>query len=110
MADTFDLRTRFGRMQAVGRAVLCAECTLPARARALVMAIAFVAHERADSTVSTLARMTSTSRRCAQKHLRALTEACGEDPRPFIRDVVDGRRSVNDWRQSLGRHGGLRNA
>lgn len=97
-------------MQAVGQAVLCGECTLPAHARSIVLAIAYRAHERLDCSIPVLAEMASISERSARKNLATIAAACGEDPVGFIRDVVDRRRPVEEWQRALELHGGRRSA
>ncbi len=105
-----DLRTRFGRCFAVGDAVTCRECRLTARARYVLLTIAYLALERVPITLAALCEATQFQARTARKYLAVLESACGEDVIQFVTDVVDGRRAAAEWVRALELHGGRHGA
>lgn len=104
------LRAREERLVALAHSVFCVECLLPAVARGLVMYTASFSFDRLESSVPALARACSLSERTTRKYLRILEERCGEDPVPFLRDVINGERTLAEWREALEAHGGRRRA
>lgn len=100
-----DQRTREGRVLCIQDSVGIG-CMLPSTARHLVLIIAVAVHESYPITLENLCRWSSCSGRTVKKYLGILAAACGDDPVPFIRDVVNRQRSVSDWISALENHGG----
>ena len=100
------MSARFAAYRAFCEAVSCAECTLPAPARLVVLSIAFMVHEGETFAVEALGRYAAMSPRTVQRYLRLLQERCGEDPIAFAEDVITGKRAVDEWTKALVTHGG----
>lgn len=107
---TRNLRTRAGRAARVSEAVASAECRLPGRARLLVHGLACCAALREPVDFQTICKWLDCSERTARKTIALLASACGEDPFAFVVDVVERRRSPDEWFRALELHGGRHGA